>query len=94
MSLTSLGEILVLVRHKTGLALYNGDIRAKASIHLCELQPDIAATNDDEVPRKFVKIEDRGAGQKTNVFDAGHVRDGRPGADVQEDVFSRGGHRR
>ena len=46
---------------------------AEAAVHLRKLKPNVAAADDDEVPRHAVELEDRGVGQVGDDVDAGHV---------------------
>ena len=62
---------------------------AEAPVHLGELQADVAAADDDEVPRQRVERQDRGVGEERHVVDAGQIGHVRAAADVDEDARRR-----
>ena len=48
-------------------------VGAEAPVHLRELEADVAAADDDEMPRHAVERQDRRVGQKRHVVHAGQV---------------------
>jgi hypothetical protein len=52
-------DVLVLDHHQARGALDDGDLAAEPAEHLPELQPDVAAAEDDQVLREFVQLHDR-----------------------------------
>src|SRR5206468_9243507 len=67
--------------------LDDGDAAAEAANHLCELQPDIAAADDDQVLGDEVDIHHGDVGQVADALEPVHRWNLRPGSDVQEDLL-------
>src|SRR5205814_8995291 len=67
--------------------LYDGDAAPEAGVHLCELEPDVAAADDDEVLGQKVDVHDRRIVQIRDLGDPGHIRHQRAAADVDEDLL-------
>ena len=65
--------------------LDDGDLGAEAPEHLRELEADVAAADDDEMPGHAIERQHRGVGEKRHVVNAGHVGNERATADVDED---------
>ena len=52
-------DVLVLDHYQARGALDDGDLAAEPAEHLPELQPDVAAAEDDQVLRELVQLHDR-----------------------------------
>ena len=57
----------------------------KRRIHLRELEADVAAADDDEMPRHVIEREHRRVREVRHVVNTGHVGNERAAADVDED---------
>ena len=71
--------------HQARRLLDHRDFGAEAPEHLGELEPDIAAADDDEMAGQGVELEQGGVGQRLDLIDAGKVGHDRPAADVDEE---------
>src|SRR5262245_50511934 len=83
-----LRHVLVLARDEPRGHLDHGDARAEAAEHLAELQPDVAAADDDEVLGHEIDVHDRLVGEVGNAFDALQLGHERPAAYVEEDFLA------
>src|SRR5262249_46202152 len=80
-----LGDFRVFPPDQARTLLDDGHFAAEPPVDLGKLQPDVAAANDDEMPRQDLEVEDRGVGQKGNLVDARHVRNGGATTHIDED---------
>ena len=80
-------DILILTRDQPRRHLHDGHLSAEAAVHLCELKADIAAADDDQMPRQRVELENRRVGQGGDTVDSRQVRNARAAADIDEDVL-------
>ena len=53
--------------------LDDGDFASESPEHLPELQPDIAAAHDDQVPGKKINVHHRAVGEVLDLIEAGHA---------------------
>ncbi len=83
------GYIFVFSLSQAWPHLDDGYLAAKPAEHLPELQADIAATYDDQVPRKIVDVHDRAVGEVLNLVESRHLRHGGAATDVDEDPIRR-----
>jgi hypothetical protein len=60
-------------------------VAAEPAVHLRELEPDVAAAHDDEVPRQEVDVHDRAVRPVADRVETPHRGGGRATADVHED---------
>jgi hypothetical protein len=80
-------EIFILVGDESCLAFDDCHFGPETSVHLSELKPHVAASHDDEMFGKLLKVEDGGAGKKRDLSNAGHIRNRRPRTDVEKDIL-------
>src|SRR5579862_3873296 len=80
-------NVFVFVLHETRAHFDDSDFAAEAAIHLRELESDVAAAYDDEVPWQRVELQDADIGEKWDGVDAGHVGDIGAAAYVEEDLI-------
>src|SRR5207248_2752126 len=71
----------------------DGDLAAKSAEHLPELQPDIAAAHDEEVPGKKINVHHRAVGEASDLLDSRHRRHDRAATDIDEDPIRHDPHR-
>src|SRR5262249_50749942 len=64
-----------------------GHQAAEAAIHLGELEADIAAADDDQVPGKRFQLEDGSVGEVGDVVDTGHGWHDAATADIDENAI-------
>ena len=69
-----LRDVLVLAPDQPRTHLDNRHPGAEPPVHLREFEPDIAATDHDQVLGDAVQLQDRAVGQKRNLVDAREVR--------------------
>ena len=67
------GDVLVFALDQAIAHLDDGDLAAEAAEHLPELEPDVAAADDDEVLGDEVDVHHRAVGEERHLVDAGHV---------------------
>src|SRR5215831_16374656 len=60
----------------------------KPAVHLAEFEADIAAADNDEMPRQKIDVHHRRIRQVGHFGYAGHRRHQRPAADIDKDPFS------
>src|SRR5205823_7259223 len=53
------GNVFVFTVNQSRPPLHNGDLAAEAAVHLCKLQPHIAAADDDQVLGQEVHVHHR-----------------------------------
>jgi hypothetical protein len=75
-------DLRILARDQRRRPLDNRHLGADAAVHLRELEPDVAAADDDQVPRHAAEFQYRRAGEVRHLGDAGHVRARGAGVDV------------
>src|SRR5580704_11707655 len=75
------------MRSEAGVLVDNRDFCAEPAKHVCELEADISAPNDEQVGRHGFKIEDGGAGQEGDRIHSGHIRHQGARAHVEEDML-------
>ena len=80
---------LVLAGDQARPLLDDRDLGPEAPVHLRELEPDVAAADDDEMLGHPVEAQDRAVGQVIDLTDARHVGHGGAPADVDEDAGRR-----
>src|SRR3984885_437824 len=80
-------DVFILVGDESRHTFDDGYLSPEASVHLSELKPDIAASHDDEMFGRLVKVEDGCAGKKRDLSNAGHIRNSGPRTDVKKDIF-------
>ena len=80
------GHLVVLAADEMRAHLDHGDLAAEAAIHLRELEPDVAAADDDEMARQDVDVHHRYVVEIGYVRDTGDRRHGGAPADVDEDL--------
>jgi hypothetical protein len=81
-----LGDVFVFAADEARAHLDDCHGRAEPSVHLREFEPDITAADNYEMLRNMVEREDGAIRQKTNLADAGQIRDDRATADIDEDA--------
>ena len=79
------GDVPVLQGQELAAALDHRHLAAEPPEHLGELEPDIAATQHDEVVRYPIELHDRGRVEWADFGEAGDLRRRRPTAGVDED---------
>ena len=84
-----LGDVGVFVGDQARTLLDHGDLRAETAEGLGELEADVAAADHDQVFGQGVEREEGAVVQRPHPIDAGQVRDGGAGADVEEDLRGR-----
>ena len=84
-----LRNLLVLAGDQARPLLDDRDLGPEAPVHLRELEPDVAAADDDEMLGHPVERQDRAVGQVIDLTDARHVGHGGAPADVDEDAGRR-----
>ena len=57
----------ILARDQARRHFHDGHAAPEAAVHLRELEPDVAATEDHQVLRQEVDIHHRGAGQEIDL---------------------------
>ncbi len=62
-------------------------LTAKAAIHLPELQPDVAAANDDQMFGQEIDVYHGRVGEVGDLVETGHGRDDSAAANVDEDLL-------
>ena len=85
-SRTASRDVLVLARDQPRTLLDDRHLGAEAAVHLREFEADVAAADDDQMPRQRVELQDRAVGQRRHVVDAGHVGNARAAAHIDEDA--------
>ena len=83
------GHVFVFTLNQARPHLDDGDFASKPPEHLPELQPDVAAAHDDQVPRKKVHAHHRAVGQVLHLVESRHRRHDRAPAHVDEDPLRR-----
>ena len=83
------GDIFVLAGNQARCPFDHGDAGAEPPVHLRELEADVAAADDHEMPWDAVERQDCRVRQDRDVADAWHVGDQRAAADVDEDARGR-----
>ncbi len=73
------GEFRVLTRSQMRVPPQERHPGAKAGVHLGELDPDIAATDDDQGLREVVQVQGRAVGEELHFIEAGDGRLGPAG---------------
>ncbi len=79
------GDVGVVAGDQAWALFDHGDPGAEATVDLGELEPDVAAADDDQVVGHLVELHHARAGEGVHVADTGHVGDPGASADVQED---------
>jgi hypothetical protein len=77
-------DVGVFVAERLRPGLDDRDLRAEPAHGLRQLQPDVAAADDDQMFRQPVQVKQLDVGHRSRLGQTGHVRHGRAGAQVQE----------
>src|SRR5262245_38220163 len=85
----SCGDIFVLALDETIGCFEDRHLTAKAAKHLAEFKADVAAADDDEVFRQVIHFHHRAVGEEGRLPHAGHFRNCRASADIDEDSIRR-----
>ena len=79
------GNVLVLARQQPRRHFDHGHLAAEPAKHLGELEPDIAAADDDKMRRNKIEIEQRAVVEVLDLVEAGNRRRHGTPADIDED---------
>src|SRR5439155_1022220 len=79
-------HVLVLARNQLWTHLDDRHRGTEAPVHLGKFEPDIAAADNNQVPRHAVEGEDGAGGQERHGVDAGQRRHRRSAADIEKDA--------
>ena len=71
-------------RNEVRTSLHDGHRAAEAAIHLCELEADVAAADDEQMLGQEIDVHHGGVGVVGDLIEAGHVGNGGAAADVDE----------
>ena len=74
-----LRDVLVLPRDQPGRHFDDGDAAAEAPVHLCELEADVAAADDDQMLGQEIDVHHAAVRQIVDIAEAGDRRHGRRG---------------
>src|SRR5208282_5093828 len=88
-SLLQLGHhVSVLPRQDLATVVNNRDAAAEPAKHLAKLQPDVAATQDEQMLGYFGKFHDAGVGEVFNRLQAWKAGNVRPRSRIDEDALA------
>jgi hypothetical protein len=79
---------VVLTRQEARAAFNHRHLCAETAEHLGELQPDVAAADDNEMARKVLQGDDPDVGHVGDLVEARHGRGRGAAADVQKHLLA------
>src|SRR5581483_341762 len=82
-----IGHVFILARNQPRGLLDDGHFAPEAAVHLAELQPDVAAADDDQVFGQEVHFHHARIVEEADLVEPGQGRPGSPAADVDEDFI-------
>src|SRR5277367_813973 len=77
-------DVVVFARCQPRPFLDDGHPGAEATVHLGELERDVAPADDDEMFGHGVEFEDRDVGEEVDILEAGNLGHHRTATDVEE----------
>src|SRR3954463_6538924 len=77
-------HVVILARQHFRRALDDRNLRTEATVHLGELEADVASAHDDEMPRREVHRHDAAVVEERHVLHAAQAGDRSTRADVEE----------